>query len=138
MFYLISVICFFTYQCSIMTGLSQHSHQEGLGNNGNITIESDDWYGSIISCLQNVSCEVLFEDISKFPPYKTFERLQKVINERLNSLYNAYQFHCKDHPNFSDCMTVLDDIKNLVTGNYSKRDKKYYPHLKAVACNLIS
>ena len=134
MFYLISVICFFTYQCSIMTGL--HPHKE-LGEKGNITIESDDWYGSIISCLKNYPCKELFEDISKFPSYNSFEELQKDINDTLYNLYKAYQSHCKDL-NSSGCISVRDYIKNLVTGNYSKRDKKYYPHLKAVACNLIS
>lgn len=136
MFYLISVICFFTYQCSIMTGL--HPHKE-LGEKGNITIESDDWYGSIISCLKNYPCKELFEDISKFPSYNSFEELQKVINDRLYSLYKAYQSFCKDHLNLPNCYSVREDIKILVTGHYSKRNIYYYPHLKAVACNdLIS
>ena len=133
MFYLISVICFFTYQCSIMTGLHRH---KVLGEKGNITIESDDWYGSIISCLQNVSCEVLFEDISKFPSYNSFEELQKDINDTLYNLYKAYQSFCKDL-NSSECISVREDIKNLVIRNYSKRDNNYYPHLKAEACNAL-
>ena len=137
MFYLLSFICLLTLQCSIMTGLRGQIPVCQLGNSGgNITFESDKWYDEMIACLKSAPCEFIFKDISKVPPYDTFEELQQFIDDTLIYLYNAYQLYCK-YKDFSYCKDARKGISNLVTGFYSEKNQYYYPHLKAQACNEL-
>ena len=137
MFYPLSFICLLTLQCSIMTGLRDQIPESQFGNiGGNITFESDEWYDEMIACLKSVPCELIFKDISKFPKYDTFEKLQQSIDNTLYHLYNDYQSYCKSQYS-SYCKGVRKEIRNLVTGIYSVKNPYYYPHLKAQACNEL-
>ena len=137
MFYLLSFICLLTLQCSIMTGLRDQIPESQFGNiGGNITFESDEWYDEMIACLKSAPCEIIFEDISKVPPYDTFEELQQFIDDTLTYLYNAYQLYCK-YKDSSYCKDARKKISKLVTGVYSEKNQYYYPHLKAQACNKL-
>ena len=137
MFYLLSFICLLTLQCSIMTGLREQIPEYQFGNKGgNITFESDEWYDEMIACLKSTPCEIIFIDISKVPPYDTFEKLQQFIDNTLTYLYNEYQFCCNNKDS-SYCKDARKEIRNLVTGVYSVNNPYYYPHLKAQACNEL-
>ena len=137
MFYLLSFICLLTLQCSIMTGLRGQIPESQFGNKGgNITFESDEWYDEMIACLKSVPCEFILKDISKVPPYDTFEKLQQFIDITLTHLYNDYQSYCESQYS-SYCKGVRKEIRKLVTGVYSEKNQYYYPHLKAQACNKL-
>ena len=144
MFYLISLICLLNFQCSIMTGLeplkplgpeevSQDDPHLGV-EGSDVEIESNEWSDYMISCLKG-PCEDLFDNLSQFPEFQTFEQLQKFINTRLNSLYNSYQYYCNEKKSLSSCIDVRKEISKLAQRYYSSKDNDYYPHLKAKACD---
>ena len=90
----------------------------------------------MIACLKSTPCKIIFKDISKVPPYDTFEELQQFIDDTLTYLYNAYQLYCK-YKDSSYCKDARKKISKLVTGFYSEKNQYYYPHLKAQACNEL-